>query len=55
MMNTANLGSKYARKTRIRLGGWGGLTKGGMADWKLLGKWRWKSEKTVKLWLQDPK
>ena len=33
----------------------GKVYKGRIADWKLSEKWRWRSERRMKLWLQGPK
>ena len=55
-IETANLYTKYAGKQAgAGPGGRKKLTKGTMADWKFLKKWRWRSEKRRKLWLQEPK
>ena len=50
-IETTNLRTKYAgKKARAGPGGGKKLTKGTIADWKFLEKWRWRNEKRRKLW-----
>ena len=55
-IETTNLRTKYAgKKARAGPGGRKKLTKGTIADWKFLEKWRWRSEGRRKPRLQEPK